>query len=96
MILKVKIKTNRADNRIVVWIQKNTKIESDLVQVFDFFNENIKISQIRVIHKYYKITAKNPAIMVSLISAIHELIPEVYFTAKESIEEVEYMNINKL
>ena len=96
MILKLKIKNTRKNNRIVVWIQKNTQIESDLLQVFDFFNENIKISQIRVIHKYYKITAENPAIIISLISAIHELIPEVYFTDEESIEEAECMNINKL
>jgi len=94
MILKLKIKSNRRDNRIVVWIQKNTKIESDLQQVFDFFKANIKISKIRVIHKYYKITAENPAIMVSIISAIHELIPEVYFTSEESTEGAEYININ--
>jgi hypothetical protein len=96
MILKLKITNTRKNNRIVVWIQRNTKIESDLLQIFDFFKENIKISQIRVLHKYYKISSENPAIMVSLISAIHELIPEVYFSSEESIEEAECMNINKL
>lgn len=95
MILKLKITNTRKNNRIVVWIQRNTKIESDLLQIFDFFKENIKISQIRVLHKYYKISSENPAIMVSLISAIHELIPEVYFTSGDSIEEVEYLSINK-
>ena len=95
MILKLKIKSNRQDNRIVVLIQKNTKIESDLLQVFDFFNDNIKISQIRVIHKYYKISSENPSIMMSFISTIHEIIPEVYFTSEDLIEEAECMNINK-
>ena len=95
MILKLKIKNTRKNNRIVVWIQRNTKIESDLLQVFDFFNENIKISQLRVIHKYYKISSENPAIMMSLISTIHEIIPEVYFTSKDLIEEAECLNINK-
>ena len=95
MILKLKIKSNRTDNRIVVWIQKNAKIESDLLQIFDFFNENIKISQIRVIHKYYKISSENPAIMMSLISTIHEIIPEVYFPSEDLIKEAEYVNINK-
>jgi len=95
MILKLKIKSNRTDNRIVVWIQKNTKIESDLLQVFNYFTENIQISQIRVIHKYYKITAENPAIMMSFISTIHEIIPEVYFNSEDLIEETECMNINK-
>jgi len=95
MILKLKIKPNRRDNRIVVWIQRNTKIESDLLQIFDFFNENIKISQIRVIHKYYKITAENPAIMMSFVASIHDIIPEVYFSSKNLIEEAECLNINK-
>ncbi len=95
MILKLKIKPNRRDNRIAVWIQRNTKIESDLLQIFDFFKENITISQIRVIHKYYKISSENPAIMMSFISSIHEIIPEVYFSSEDLIEEVECLNINK-
>ena len=95
MILKLKIKPNRRDNRIAVWIQRNSKIESDLLQIFEFFKENITISQIRVIHKYYKISSENPAIMMSLISTIHEIIPEVYFPSEDLIEEAECMNINK-
>ena len=95
MILKLKIKSKRRDNRIVVWIQRNTKFECDLLQIFDFFKENIRISQIRVIHKYYKISSENPAIMMSLISTIHEIIPEVYFPSEDLIEEAECMNINK-
>jgi len=95
MILQLKIKSNKADNRIVVWIQRNTKIEGDLLQIFDFFKENVKISQIRAIHKYYKISSENPAIMMSLISTIHEIIPEVYFPSEDLIKEAEYVNINK-
>ena len=95
MILKLKIKSNKADNRIVVWIQRYTKIESDLIQIFEFFKENITISQIRLIHKYYKISSENPAIMMSLISSIHDIIPEVYFTSEDFIEEAKSMNINK-
>ena len=95
MILKLKIKPNRRDDRIVVWIQRNTKFECDLLQIFDFFKENIIISQIRVIHKYYKISSENPAIMMSLISTIHDIIPEVYFPSEDLIEEAECMNVNK-
>jgi len=95
MILKLKITSTRKNNRIVVWIQRNTKFECDLLQIFDFFKENIKISQIRVIHKYYKISSENPAIMMSLISTIHEIIPEVYFPSEDLIEEAECLNINK-
>lgn len=95
MILKLKITNTRKNNRIVVWIQRSKKIESDLLQIFDFFKENIKISRIRLIHKYYKISSKNPSIMMSLISTIHEIIPEVYFTSTDIIEETECMNTNK-
>jgi hypothetical protein len=96
MILKLKIKPNRRDNRIVVWIQRNTKFESDLLQIFDFFKENIKISQIRAIHKYYKISSENPAIMMSLISSILEIIPEVYFATENPIGEEELVNIENV
>ena len=95
MIIKLKIASTKKNNSIVVWIQRNTKFERDLLQIFDFFKENIKISHFRIIHRYYKISSENPAIMMSLISTIHEIIPEVYFTSEDLIKEAEYVNINK-
>jgi hypothetical protein len=95
MIVKLKIANTRKNNCIVVWIQRNSKFEEDLLQIFDFFKENINISQIRKIHKYYKISSETPAIMISLISSILEIIPEVYFASEDLIKEAKYVNINK-
>ncbi len=90
MILKLILKNNRKLKRkdMVVWIQKDNKdFESDVKQLMEFFKESIDVADIRRFNKkYYKITSKNPAIMMSLFSAVHDLIPEVYFTQVEEVD----------
>jgi hypothetical protein len=56
------------------------------LQLFQLFKESLKISKISKISRYYVVTSENPAIILSLFSAIQELIPEVYFNEEESIE----------
>ncbi|MFW9952696.1 MAG: hypothetical protein ACFFKA_21450 [Candidatus Thorarchaeota archaeon] len=88
MILKLKIKSNHATNKkqIFVWIQKNKEFKNDIDQLLQFFKDNTKIKTVYRLHKYYKITSRNPAIMLSLLNTIQELIPEMYFPSNDSID----------
>ncbi len=88
MILKLKIKSNHTTNKkqIFVWIQNNKEFKNDIDQLLQFFKDNTKIKTIYKLHKYYKITSRNPAIMLSLLSTIQEIIPEIYFTSDETID----------
>ena len=81
MILKLIIRQNKKhkNNQIIAWIQKHKDFDGDIKQIFQFFKENVQISDKRRIHKYYKIKSDNPAIMMSLFSSAHELIPDIYF-----------------
>ena len=82
MILKLIIKNNKKTGKrtLTAWIQKHKDFDSDIKQIFQFFEENVQISEKRRIHKYYKIKSDNPAIMMSLFSSAHDLIPDVYFS----------------
>ena len=96
MILKVKIQNNIIKNkhkRITVWIQKKKELEEDLKELFQFFKENIQVSKQIRLHKYYKVTSENPAILLSLVSTINELIPEIYFSSENPIEKTEMLNL---
>ena len=62
-------------------------IDKDIQQLFEFFKENVKISKIRRLHEFYKITSDNPAIMLNMFSTIQELIPEVYFKEEDTSVE---------
>ncbi|NHJ23215.1 MAG: hypothetical protein EAX89_01470 [Candidatus Lokiarchaeota archaeon] len=88
MILKLKIKSNHTTNKkqIFVWIQNNKEFKNDIDQLLQFFKDNTKIKTIYKLHKYYKITSRNPAIMLSLLSTIQEIIPEIYFTSDGTID----------
>ena len=80
MILKLIIKNKRnKSNQIIVWIQKNGEFEEDLQQLFDFFKDDLKITERWRFRKYYRVTSEKPAIMMSFFSAAHDLIPEIYF-----------------
>lgn len=96
MILKLIIKNNKKGNRITAWVQKHKDIVDDLTQVFLFFKDNISVLEIRRFHKYYKITSENPAIMMSLFSTIHELIPDIYFNPEDTIGNEEFLNIENV
>ncbi|MFX1392072.1 MAG: hypothetical protein ACFFAH_00730 [Promethearchaeota archaeon] len=87
MILKLIVKNNNKSkrNQITAWIQKHKDFESDIGQVFQFFKNNIKISEKRRFYKYYKVSSDNPAIIMSLFSTVYDLIPEIYFKAEECV-----------
>ena len=89
MILRIRIKNDRKfkKNKITAWIQREEKFEKDLKQLFKFFENEIEISKIRRIYKYYRITSDNPAIMMSFFSTVYDLIPEIYFNLNETMEK---------
>jgi hypothetical protein len=66
-------------------IERDSKIEEDLKDLFKFFKESIEISKIRRLHKYYKIKSSNLAIIISLLSTILELIPEAVVVNEASV-----------
>ncbi|MFX1503039.1 MAG: hypothetical protein ACFFDH_18910, partial [Promethearchaeota archaeon] len=85
LILKVRPNKSSKKKRIIAWIQKNSNLNDDIQQLLEIFKENLKISKISKILRYYVVTSENPAIILSLFSAIQESIPEVYFNEEESI-----------
>jgi hypothetical protein len=88
MLVKVKIKQRKksAGNSIELWIQRKKELDEEIVQLFQFFQNQLIYKNIRLIHPYYKITSKNPAMILSLISSIQELIPEIYFSDDNNVE----------
>ncbi|MFX1314276.1 MAG: hypothetical protein ACFFA6_10790 [Promethearchaeota archaeon] len=95
MIFKIKVKTDKKKNEkiIIAWIQKHKDFEKDLQELLQFFKNQITYSIKSRINEYYRITSNNPAIMLSLISSIHDLIAETYFNAEESLQVQEPLNI---
>ena len=85
MIFKIKIKKLRktGHHQIYIWIEKHEDFEVDIEQMLKFFEGQLKISHVQKLHGYYKITASNPAILLSLISTINDLIPEIYFIKED-------------
>ena len=94
MIIKLKIKVERSTKKkqIVVWIQRHKDIENDIQQLFQFFKEQMKISKIRRILPYYRVSSEKPAIMLSFFTALQEIIPEIYFRDEDSVEFEESNN----
>ena len=94
MILKLKIKKTKKPGiyKIYVWIQQHEEFEQDIEQLFQFFKNQIHISNIRRILKYYRVTSDNPAVIMSLFSALHDLIPEIYFKQNDELEIKEILN----
>jgi len=95
MILRLKIKTNNKSKKkqIFVWIEKNKEFKEDVQQLIQFFKEQIQVKTRIGFHIYYKITSDNPAIMLSLLTTVQELIPDIYFNTNESINVEEYSEI---
>ena len=94
MIIKTKVKYNRKENKkvLIVWIQKHKDIDRDIQEILNFFKDQITYTLINRIHLYYKITSNKAAIMLSLISAVQELVAESYFNTEEPIELQELAN----
>ena len=88
MNLKLKIRYDKKTKKrtISAWIQKNKDFEHDVNQLLRFFKDQIQFTIKRRFLPYYKINSKNPAIILSLFSAIQDLIPEIYFNTEESFE----------
>ena len=95
MIVKVKVKTDKKHNKkvIITWIQKHKDFDKDIQEILKFFKDQVNYSIKSRIYEYYRITSNNPAIMLSLISSVHELIAESYFNTEESIEIQEPLEI---
>ena len=95
MILKLKIKSNNKtkSKQIFVWIEKNKVFKEDVQQLIEFFKEQIQVKKRIGRHAYYKITSDNPAIMLSLLTTVQELIPEIYFNSNQSVDVEEYTQI---
>lgn len=87
MILRIKIipKKRKKEERIVVWIQNHKDLREEIQQLFTFFNDDISVKKRVLFHTYYEITSENPAIMLSLISTVQELIPEVFFNTSNKL-----------
>ncbi|HUW89549.1 MAG TPA: hypothetical protein VMV43_03435 [Candidatus Nanopelagicaceae bacterium] len=95
MILRLKIKSNNKTKKkqIFIWIEKNKEFENDIQQLIEFFKSQIQVKTRVGFHIYYKITSDNPAIMLSLLTAIQELIPDIFFNTDESLNLEEYHEI---
>lgn len=95
MILRLKIKTNNKSKKkqIFVWIEKNKEFKEDVQQLIQFFKEQIQVKTRIGFHVYYKITSGNPAIMLSLLTTVQELIPDIYFNTNDSINIEDYHEI---
>jgi hypothetical protein len=92
MKLKLKVKEGKK-KRLIAWIQKKKDFDDSVQQLFRFFTDKIKISRFSKIMRYYIISSENPGIILSLHSAIQDLIPDVYFNSEDSLEVNEIMNI---
>ena len=92
MILKLKIKSNNKTKKkqIFVWIEKNKEFKEDVQQLIQFFEEQSQVKKRIGLHVYYKITSDNPAIMLSLLTTVQELIPDIYFNTNQSVDVEEY------
>lgn len=91
MNVKLIVKNNykTINNEITAWIQKNKNFNDCLKKVFQFFKDNVKISNKKKFRQFYKIKSNNPAIMFSLLSPVQKLILETYISDdnSEKIEE---------
>ncbi|MBY9015470.1 MAG: hypothetical protein KGD68_07240 [Candidatus Lokiarchaeota archaeon] len=95
MILRLKIKSNNKTKKkqIFIWIEKNKEFENDIQQLIEFFDSRLQVKTRVGFHIYYKITSDNPAIMLSLLTAIQELIPDIFFNTDESLNLEDYPEI---
>lgn len=92
MKLKLKVKKNK-NKRLVAWIRKDKNFDENVQQLFRFFKDKIKISNLSKFTRYYIVSSENPGIILSLHSAIQDLIPEVYFNSEDSVEVNKIMNL---
>lgn len=101
MIIKIKIDKEKKTkkNKIVVLIQDKKELRANLQELFLFYKENVTTKTLRNYCKYYKVSSENPAIMMSLISTLFEIIPDFYFNVEEPSDledQIDVLSIKKL
>ncbi|MHA1883452.1 MAG: hypothetical protein ACXAAI_11320 [Promethearchaeota archaeon] len=92
MKLKLKIKPKNKKKKMVVWIQKNKDLDDNALQICRFFKDGIKFSKLSRILRYHIISSSNPGVILSLFSAIQELIPETFFFSQDANDLEELVN----
>ena len=92
MKLKLKINPKHNKKKMVVWIQKNKDLDDNVVQIFRFFKDDIKFSKLSRILRYHIVSSENPGIILSLFSAVQDLIPETFFFSQDSNDLQELVN----
>jgi len=85
MKLKLKVKNNKK-RKIVAFIQKDKDFEESVHQLFRFFESKLRISKFSRFRRYYIVSSENPAMVLSLFSAVQDLIPDIYFDTEEPLE----------
>jgi hypothetical protein len=65
--------------KLVLWIKKDKDLLEEIEQILNFFEENISVEEKQRLSRYYVISSKNPAIILSLSSAIQDIVAEEYF-----------------
>ncbi len=85
MKLKLKVKNNKK-RKIVAFIQKDKDFDESIHQLFRFFRNKLRISKLSRFRRYYIVSSENPATILSLFSAVQDLIPDIYFDTEEPLE----------
>jgi hypothetical protein len=94
MIVKIQIKMDKKSTKpkMFIWIREQADVESDIQQAILFYKNDLSVKTTRRFHKYHKISSDKPAIMISLLTTINELIPEIYFNSEGLSNVEEEMN----
>ncbi|MHA1986563.1 MAG: hypothetical protein ACW98D_07995 [Promethearchaeota archaeon] len=85
MKLKLKVKNNKK-RKVVAYIQKNKDFDESTHQLFQFFESKLRISKLSRFRRYHIVSSENPAMILSLFSAVQDLIPDIYFDTEEPLE----------
>ena len=95
MILRIKVisKKNRKKGRIIVWIQNHRDLREEIQQLITFFKDEIQVRKRFFFHLYYKFSSEKPVTMLSLLTTIQELIPEVFFNSSTSPDLEDFPNL---
>lgn len=87
MLIKLKVHKGKKlkEPAITLWIQKQRDLKRELETIFQFFKDNIDVSNSWPFKRYFKVKSDNPAILLSFFSAVQEMIPDLYFSEPRSL-----------
>ncbi len=94
LILKIKPRNHSKKKRIIAWVRKTPEFNDEIIQLFEIFKDNLKISKFSKMMRYYIVSSENPAIILNLFSAIQESIPEIYFNKEDPIKIEDLFDID--